>query len=300
MTSTMQEYMQIKAVSAGVLRTLIDECPLAAWHCSAFNPQPTEPDDTDASDAGTIIHQILLEGSTDCCVVVDPAEHPNEKGGGFAAGWTNKSIKAARDGIRADGKIPILKSKWAPIVAAVQSAQRYIESLRETEPAVWRAFQPDGGVSEDTITAEIDGVPCKIRPDRRDNECAIMVDVKTTMTSAAPERWARSQLYGGGYDLSAAFYRLVARVLDRLSEPPTYLFLVVSQSPPYLCSLVAPDPAALDLAHRKIVWALREWAKCAKSGAWPGYINRVSYVGAPGWAEAQWLEREIEDFHAKA
>jgi hypothetical protein len=48
---SMQEYLAIPAVSNGVLRTLLERCPAAAWHCSPFNPNKPR-DDTDASDAG--------------------------------------------------------------------------------------------------------------------------------------------------------------------------------------------------------------------------------------------------------
>jgi hypothetical protein len=294
MSDTMADYLKIPAVSAGVLRTLIEECPYAAWFASPFNPEPPPPDDTDASDAGTIIHSILLEGSTDCCVVVDPADHPNEKGGGLATGFTNKSAKAERDAIRATGKIPILKQKWAPIVAAVQSVHRYVESTRETEPAVWRLFQPAGGESERTITFDpIGGVPCKIRPDRIASDFGLIVDVKTTLTSAEPDRWGRSQLFGAGYYLGAAFYQLGVKTY--VDATPAYVFLVVSQEPPYLCSLVSLDPAGLDLAHRKIMWALEEWRRCMKAGHFPGYSPRVSYIETPAYLEAQWLEREMQE-----
>ncbi len=290
---TMQEYLALKAVSAGVLRTLIEECPAAAWHYSAFNPEPAPADDTDASDAGTIIHSIILEGGAGSIAVFDPAEYPNLKGGGTATGWTNKAIKEARDTARSIGKIPILKEDFAGVVAASTSAQRFIESLKDTEPAVWAAFQPDGGVSEETITFDCDGVPCKMRPDRRSTDSRLLIDVKTTKTSAEPDRWGRSQLYGQGYDLSAAFYRL--GIIGLRGVVPAYKFLVVQQEPPYLCSLCECDPQGIELAARKVEFALREWARCVKSGFFPGYPNRTAYISPPGWAEAVWLEREIAE-----
>lgn len=292
--STMAEYLAIKAVSAGVLRTLIEECPAAAWFQSAFNPEPPPADDTDASDAGTIIHSILLEGSTDCCVVVDPAEYPGlTKPHNIPDGWTNKPIKEARDAIRALNKIPVLKKDWAKIAAAVVSVQRYIESLKDTEWATWGAFQPDGGVSEETIEFNWNDTPCKIRPDRRAHGSRLLIDVKTTLTSAEPDRWGRSQLYGGGYDLSAAFYRL--GTMRATGVTPIYKFLVVSQEAPYLCSLCECDPAGLELAERKVKWALAEWDHCVRAGRFPGYPNRTAYIAPPGWAEAAWLEREIQE-----
>ena len=76
-------------------------------------------------------------------------------------------------------------------------------------------------------------MPCRIRPDRISTDRKLIVDLKTTTTSTEPNRWARTQLTGMGYYLSAAFYRLAFDV------PPDYVFLVVPSKPPYLPSLVA-------------------------------------------------------------
>ena len=46
-------------------------------------------------DAGTIAHEILLEGSQNCVTVIDPADHPAEKTGTTPSGWTNKSLGAS-------------------------------------------------------------------------------------------------------------------------------------------------------------------------------------------------------------
>ncbi len=287
---SMAEYLQIKAVSAGVLRTLIEECPYAAWFSSPFNPNPPPADDTDASDAGTIAHSILLEGNAEGVAVFDPADFPNLKGEGTARGWTNKAIKDARDLARSLGKIPVLSADYAFIKDAVHSASRFIESLMHTEPAVNRAFSPLGGVSEQTIMFDDDGLLCKIRPDRMAVDHSVIVDAKFPAQASEPESWSRSQLVGRGLYLSASWYQRIVELATGVR--PEYLYLVTPTVPPHLPFLVGVDPHLLDLGHRKIDFAVRQWRKCAASGVWPGYEPRVYYAECPPWEETKWTERE--------
>ena len=291
---TMAEYLAIPAVSAGLLRTLITECPYAAWFESWLNPNPPPPDDTKETDRGTVAHAILLEGNADNVVVVDPVDYPAlTKPHNTPVGWGNKSICAARDDIRASGKIPILKPAMAEIYAMVEAAKQFIASLKDSEPAVWEAFQPGGGQSEVTYTWDDNGTKAKMRPDRRAHTDKLIIDYKSTATSAHPDAWGRSQLIGAGYYLSAAFYKRGFKEL--FGTDPDYLFLVQEVDPPYLCSLVGCEPALLELGARKIQAALTVWAQCVKDGIWPAYPRKVAYPETPGYLLAQWEDQEAND-----
>ena len=280
----MEEYLVLPAVSASLVRHMVDECPKAAWFDSWLNPHRVIRT-SDEMDAGTIAHSILLEGGPGNVQIFNPSEYPNLKGGGIATGWTNKAIQEARDAARAAGKIPVLSGDMARISAMVNSAREYIESLKDEEPAIWAMFQPGGGESEVTITFNIAGVPCRIRPDRISTDRKLIVDMKTTVTSAEPNRWARTQLAGMGYYLSAAFYRLAFDV------PPDYVFLVVQSEPPYLCSLVGIDPAGYELGHQKVLHGLGMWAQCVKRNQWPSYPTRVCYAEIPSYVHAEFEAR---------
>jgi hypothetical protein len=281
---SMQEYLAIPAVSNGVLRTLLERCPAAAWHCSPFNPRRTV-DYSDASDAGTIAHSILLEGSRDCLEVIDPNDHPAEKTGAIPSGWTNKSIKAARDAARADGKIPVLPSDVAEIDALVCAAQSFVDSLRATEPAIHAMMQPDGGKSEVVMVWEEGGTLCKLRADRISADNQIVLDYKTTALSAEPQAWARTMLDYMG----AAWYRRGVRAVTGVD--PDYVFLIGERAAPFLHSIVGITPADLALGDDKIGYAMREWQKCEAAGHFPGYTNRVAYCDAPVWHRLKWDER---------
>lgn len=290
----MSDYIALPALNAGTIKTLLDRCPAAAWFESSWNPRRPR-DDTAASDAGSIAHSILLEGSEDVCQVFDPADYPNAKGGGTASGWTNNAIREARDAARAAGKIPVLQDDMAEIRSLVDAARGFVDSLRDTEPAIWRMFQPDGGHSEVTIVWREGATLCKARADRIATDYSIIGDYKSSGLSVEPDRWGRTQLVSMGYYISAAWYRRGVRALT--GRDPDYVFLCGEQAAPFLHSLIGVDPAGLELGDEKCGAGLREWAKCAAANHWPAYPNRTCYPEIPAWERARWDERNGVDEH---
>ncbi len=292
----MAEYLSMPAVSASLLKVIVTQCPLAAWHESWLNPKPPEDDSTSESDAGSIAHGILLEGSTAGVEVIDPRDHPAEKTGNIPDGWTNKSIKAARDAAREAGKIPVLEPAMRTINAMVDAAREYLESVKKHEPAVWRAFQPRGGEAESTIVWQDGDTLCKIRPDRLSADRKLIVDYKTGKTTSEPDTWGRTQMIRMGYYVSAAFYR--RGCMGYFGVEPEYVFLTQQQEPPYLCSLVGVDAHGFDLGTQKIKHGLALWRKCFAANSWPGYPTRVCYPEIPTWEDAAWEGRQIQDLEA--
>lgn len=288
----MSDYLAAPAASASLIKKLMSECPRAAWADSWLNPA-RENGNSDRTDRGSIAHAILLEGSSAGVTVIDPQDHPAEKTGAIPEGWTNKSIRTARDQARADGKIPVLLPDWHAINDMVTEAHEFIASLEHTEPAIWAAFQKDGGASEETVIWQDGDTLCKMRPDRRSADWSVLIDYKTTERSVEPSAWGRSQLIGMGYYLSAAWYR--RGVLAACGVLPDYVFLAQEVEAPYLCSLVGVDPAMLDAGSRMIDSGLQQWERCVKSGHWPAYPARVCYPEAPAYMLAQWEEQQVRD-----
>lgn len=291
----MADYHAIPAVSASLLHTLVSECPRAAWFESWLNPQRKVDDDTKASDAGSIAHEILLEGTQDCVQVFDPADYPNADGKGHAKGWTNKSIQTARDDCRTAGKIPVLKSEFVVIENMVDAAREFIESLKHSEPGIHAAFQPDGGVSETSCIWDDHGTLCRIRPDRMSNDRKWIIDPKTTGLAAEPGAWSRKQMGALGHWARAAFYRRGCRLM--FGTEPEYRFLVIEQRAPHLCSLVGVDPAGFDYGATQIERALRTWRECVDRNYFPGYPNRTVFPEVMPWDLASEQEAQGADEH---
>ena len=283
---SMADYLALPCASASLIKAIVNECPRAAWFESWLNPDH-ERDDTKASDAGTIAHAIILEGSTDGVVVIDPNDHPAEKTGAIPVGFTNKSIRAARDDARAAGKIPVLLADMQTIMNMVASAQIFIASLETTEPAIWAAFQPDGGESEVSFIFDDDGTLCRMRPDRISKDRKLIVDVKTSAMSVEPDHFGRSLM--PDYRISASFYRRGCLAL--FDTTPDYVFLCIEQNAPHLCSLIGVPPAGYEIADEKVEYGLREWRRCVAANVWPAYEPRVYYVDPSPWEMAQWMER---------
>lgn len=274
----MAAYLAMPAASASLLHTLSERCPYAAWFESWLNPKPVADGGSDVQDAGSVAHALLLEGNADVVQIVD------------APDWRKDAAKAARDAARETGKIPVLVGRMPQIIAMVESARAFIESLRESEPAIWMVMQPSGGESEVTMVwQERDGTLLKMRPDRISHDRRVIVDYKTTGASAEPDSWFRWQATKLGYPMSSAHYRRGVEVLCNVQTE--YVWLVQEQDAPYLCSLVALDPAGRDLATRKALRARQSWAACASTGRWPSYPNRVAYPETPPWEFAREEER---------
>lgn len=286
-------YLEQPAVSASLLHTVIDECPYAAWFESWLNPKRRRAA-SKASDAGSIAHEILLEGSADCCVIVDPEQYRSKPTkanpeGNPADGWNNDAVKARRTEILALGKIPVLKPDMPAIENMADSAWHFIESLKNTEPAIWAAFQPDGGMSEVSCLWDDDGVLCRMRPDRISNDRKLIVDPKFSARTTEPATWARTQMTPMGYWITAAMYR---RGCQRtFGTSPDYIFLVVGQNDPHLCSLVGVDPAGFEHGASQVERGLRTWRECVERGWWPGYPQRVCYPEVKPWEFAEEQER---------
>lgn len=294
----MAQYLAMPAVSASIVRKVLEQCPYAAWNESWLNPD-YKPVTNHAMDAGSIAHAILLEGSTDGVEVFDPQDFMGPRGG-VPKGWTNDAIKQARDLARQAGKIPVLKSDMAEITAMVTASRAFIETLKESEPAIWALFQPDGGESELTMVWQEGAQLCRMRPDRISPDRRLMCDYKTTARSAEPSSWGRTQFAGMGYYLSAAWYRRGVQALCGVQAE--YVFLVQETSAPYLCSIVGTDPHAFALGGDKVEVGLGKWSACVAAGRFPAYPNRVCYPELPKWLDAEWeaqaARTEFEELQA--
>lgn len=80
-----------------------------------------------------------------------------------------------------------------------------------------------------------------------------------------------------------------------LDAEPEFRWVVCEMEPPYAVSVVSLAPDALALADAKVDHALNVWFRCLETDEWPGYPRAVCYAEAPGWMEADWLEKEARE-----
>lgn len=258
----------VPSLSSSIANTLLQRSSLHAWfEHPRLNPA-FQKEDSAIMDAGKIAHAILLEGNADNLVVVN------------ANDWRTKAAQETRDQAWKDGKIPVLVGKLETITAMVEAAKAYIA---QTELA--GIFDEDQGDSELTLLWQEGPTWCRARPDRWSRDRKVMLDYKTGAGSAEPNGWAR-QMMSMGYDVQNGLYRRGARaVVPSLGvDDPAFVFLVQENDPPFVCSLVSMSPPLIDLADRKVAYALDLWKANMAMNQWRGYPRFICHVEAPEYA----------------
>lgn len=258
------------SLSKSVAHILLTQSPLHAWFAHPkLNPKP-EPVEAEHFDIGTIAHAMLLEGN-DVAVPLDFED------------WRTKAAKEARESIREQGQVPILKRHYQRVLDMLESCRRQLERHRTASDMF------TGGKPEQTLIWEEDGVWLRSRLDWLKDSRAFIDDYKTTSASANPETVSRI-MFDKGADLQAAFYR---RGLKHLTgKDAEFRFCYQETYPPYCLSVVQVDPPSMAMAERKVEYAIDEWRKCLKKQSWPGYPNETCWAITPPWHEARWIEFE--------
>lgn len=265
----MRDYLALKALSGGLVNTLLEFSPEHA----RLEQQGKSQDSSNDADVGTAIHDCFLEG-IDRIEAIEPAKYPSQNGA-IPKGWTNNAIREARDKARAAGKIPLLADKVSQVKAAVESLVAFIP---KTEIA---GFKTDGK-PEQTITWTDNGVFCKARPDWLSRKWH--VSLKTTDGSANPLSWVKRQLSPMGYDTSLMFYERGLKFHGLTAQPR---ILVVEQNPPYGCSVIGLAPSKREYAERLVEEAIQTWAECERTGRWPGYPTETFFAEIQGYELAE-------------
>ena len=279
------------SLSSGIANTLVTKSPA---HAKAAHPVlgARPQDDTDASDMGTIIHDLALGGEGKICVIErsDYRSKPTKDNpdGAIPVGWTNNAIRAARDEARANGLTPVLAEDMALARRADQAVRDFVA---DPDCEIHGAF--DEGESEVTMLLEHEGVWLRARQDWFNHDRKIAVHLKTTKMSVQPDSFIRGSVFGGGYDVSLAFYRFVFEKLTG-QQDWTHVILAVEQNAPYACSLISLDPAAWAIADEKVMRAIDTWKRCMKTGKWPAYTNRICYATPTSWMLAEAEARHTE------
>ena len=266
------------SLSASIAKVICNASPLHAWNeHPRLNPN-YKPKVSDKFDVGSAAHALLLEGKS----AVEVIEAPD---------WRSKGAQEARDLARSEDRLPLLQKNWDEVQAMVEAARRQIDTL-DVDPKPFTDGKP-----EQTLVWEEDGVICRARLDWLRDDHATVDDLKSTRASANPENWTRT-LYSIGADIQAAFYLLgLWKCCDVRPDEAEFRFIVIEQSPPYALSVVTLGWAAMELANRKIEYAIQTWKRCLVEDRWPGYPAQACAAELPAWEETSWLDKEtIEQF----
>jgi hypothetical protein len=249
--------------SSGLRALLAPGCP-AQFKYDRDNPKPPKRE----FDLGHAAHKLVLGIGEE----LEPLDFDN---------YLTKAAKTARDEARAAGAVPLLTHEWEQVQAMAAAIRQH--------PVAGPLFTPGGGVAERSIfwTDPRTGARCRCRPDwlpHRGDGRLVVVDYKTAR-AVDPEAIQRA-VYERGYHAQAAFYLDGVKAASlHGGQEPAFVFAFQSKTPPYLVHLVELDYPALVLGAARNERALRIFADCERSGVWPGFNDRITYLPLPPWAE---------------
>jgi hypothetical protein len=253
------------SISSSGLRALLPPgCP-AQYRYDRDNPAPPKRD----FDLGHAAHRMTLGDGPE----IDVLDFDN---------YLTRDAREARDEARAMGVVPLLRHEYEQIEAMANAIRRH--------PVAGPLFAPGTGVAERSMywTDPATDVRCRIRPDwmrhREENGRLIVADLKTAR-AVDPAALQRA-VYEHGYHAQAAFYLAGVKALGlHGDQEPAFIFAFQSKTAPYLIHLVELDLPALTLGAARNERALRIYAECERTGVWPGFNDRITYLPLPQWAE---------------
>jgi hypothetical protein len=267
-----QDPCETPSLSASIAKVLVSQSPA---HAKAAHPRltPQPRDDDPRYDVGNAAHRLFLEGEA----AVDVFAYTD---------WRTKESKEARELARSHGRIPMLGGQWDECEAMVDALTMQLQEL-PIKPALFA-----DGKAEQTLVWEEDGVWCRSRLDWLRDDLTAIDDLKTVSRTADPAIWSKT-LYTAGYDVQASFYRRGVQAIT--GKTPDFRFVVVETTAPYAVSVISLSPEGWALADSKVEYAIHLWRDCLANDRFPGYPTQVCYAEPPGWAESQWLEKELRE-----
>ncbi|HEY9391019.1 MAG TPA: PD-(D/E)XK nuclease-like domain-containing protein [Mycobacteriales bacterium] len=252
--------------SSGARLLLPPSCPALFRHAQTAGRPPKA-----AFDFGHAAHRLVL-GVGERIVRVD------------AQDWRTKAAQQKRDQAYEDGAVPLLAHDY-------QQVQDMAAALRR-DPIASALFNPESGSPEQSLfwRDEHTAVWRRARLDwlanRTDGRRLIVADYKTT-ASADPAALSKS-MHTYGYHQQGAWYLDAVTALGLTGGlEPAFVLIFQEKTPPYLVTVVQPDPVALRIARERNAVALDTYRRCVTTGHWPGYADGVISLALPPWAERE-------------
>lgn len=259
------EYDEQDYASYSRLKMMRDNCP-ALVRYMIDHPPPATP--------------ALIFGRAAHAAVLEPESFERKFLRAVEGDGRTKAVREAMEELRASNPgATILSASDYDRVAAMRDAMaRHPKARRLLEGNAEKSL-----IWDDPET----GVRCKGRIDLLSDRAPAIVDYKTT-EDASPDVFEKS-IYKYRYYLQGALYLQGAQEAGF----PRQHFVIVAQMKraPYLVACYRVDDVALSYGADEARALLFKWARCAESGEWPGFDDRVLPIGLPRYGE-----REISEY----
>lgn len=266
------------SLTQSVAKVLIDQSPLHAWHAHPRLNPDYQHDDDRKFDVGNIAHKLMIGRGKDI-VVIDFDD------------WRTKAAKEAREAAAAEGRLAVLGKHYSRAERMVAAAREQIDHrgladlFRDGDGEAVMAWQENGLWMRQMVDW--------LSPDR-----LTFADYKTTDMNAAPHVLGRMMASAGWPIQAAMAERGLTALLPKTPASSAYrrfLFVVQEAEPPYCLNVVDIGHGPIAMGHKMLDRAVELWRACVTAGRWPGYPPEIVTPEYPGWAEQQWLDREIHD-----
>ncbi len=264
------------SLTQSIAKVLIERSPAHAWveHCR-LNPNH-KPDDDTKYDVGNIAHRLLLGRGKELLVIE-------------ADDWRTKDAKAQRDAARAAGRLAVLEKHHRMGEAIVRAARSQLNAIG------WPLID---GKAEVVVIADEPGVTLRTMIDWMASP-TLLTDLKTTSMSVAPQSIPH-MMASGGWPVQAAFQERALDILDPDGRGRRkFRFIAIEDMPPYAVVPVELTEATMTIGRKMVDYAINVWRDCIKTDTWPAYGTKVLRPDYPGYREAAWLDRELEEEAAR-
>lgn len=265
----------VPSLTQSISKILIDRSPLHAWHAHPRLRKEVKwaEDYVSAQAIGNAAHKLFLGRGKE--IVVIEAED-----------FRTKAAKEARDAAMMIGDVPILPKHMKRATAMVAVAQEVLGKL---------GLADFSGDTETVIAWQEGETWFRSMLDKLSTSRTIVLDYKTSGMVCAPYMIGK-MMTDAGWDVQGAMHE---RGLDIL-HPETagrrrHLFVAQENEVPYAVTVAELTPDCLTMGHKKLQTAVDIWQRCMKHDRWPGYPMEICRPEYPAYAEAKWLEREIQD-----
>jgi hypothetical protein len=264
--------VDVPCLSASIAKVLHEQSPRHAYARhpklgGRFRPA------SEAMDEGTALHTMLLGSGRE----VFPVQFDD---------YRTKAAKEQRDTARAEGKIPLRAKDFDRLVRVAHELR---DGFRDA------GISLEGDVEQTMIWVERadDGteVQCKAMLDLVDWTTGRILDLKKT-ENAHPDAIAR-HVDDYGYAIQEAAYRSgfgEVRPVLRGREDFSFAFYELD---PVIVTEARLDGTYLHIGEQRWRRAVNTWARCLRTGNWPGYPARP--VSPPPWVARREEERALEE-----
>lgn len=267
----------VPSLTQSIAKVLVERSPRHAW---LEHPRlGWKPDDGErvpyvkAQVIGDAAHAMLIgRGKTVSALKFDD--------------FRTKAAQEQRSAVETVGHIAILEKHHQQALRLVTHAKTQIAAI----PGCEGAF--DRGSGEVVIAAEIDGIWLRSMIDWMESP-VLCDDAKTTGMSVAPHGLGR-MMANAGWDVQAATQERILDVLDPENiGRRKFRFFAVENDEPHALVAVELSEAVMTMGRKKLDYAMDVWRRCVTSNLWPAYPAEIQYPAYPGYAETNWLDREV-------